>query len=313
MAARRSLRLPIILAIVMIALLVVLTIGWVLLNVFSALRAGPWAGVYWALLSIGTTFIGVLLAGVIIYLVLTIKAINLNRRQSNFIDSVTHELKSPIASMKLYLQTLGRHQVSHEEQAKFYRFMVEDLDRLDRLINQLLEAGRLESGRVRGEEEDIPLGPLLQECAEGVCIRYRVPPETVRFDLQACTVRAARVDLDVIFRNLIDNAVKYAGQQPCVEVTLRPSPGARATVRIGDNGPGIPYRFRSRIFDRFERLGLELERNKPGTGLGLYIVRTLVRKLRGTIRVRDRHGGGTVFEVQLPSIRQEKEELQIAN
>ena len=117
------------------------------------------------LLSLGTTFIAMLLAGVVIYLILSIKAINLNRRQSNFIDSVTHELKSPIASMKLYLQTLHRRQVSQEEQASFYRFMLEDLDRLDHLINQLLDAGRLDSGRTDGEVEDVPLGTLLQDCA----------------------------------------------------------------------------------------------------------------------------------------------------
>jgi two-component system, OmpR family, phosphate regulon sensor histidine kinase PhoR len=305
MSARRSLRLPIILAIVMITLLVVLTIGWVLLNVFSALREDSWAGVYWALLSIGTSFIGALLAGVIIYLVLTIKTINLNRRQSNFIDSVTHELKSPIASMKLYLQTLHRRQVGHEEQVNFYRFMIEDLDRLDRLINQLLDAGRLDTGRLKGEEEDVPLDTLLRECGEVVCLRYRVPAETVHFDLQACTVRAARVDLDIIFRNLLDNAVKYAGNQPCVEVSLRSGANGRATVRVADNGRGIPHRFRGRIFGRFERLGQELERDKPGTGLGLYLARTLLRKLHGTIRVRDRQGGGTVFEVQIPGAKQD--------
>ncbi|MCU0873670.1 MAG: sensor histidine kinase, partial [Pirellulaceae bacterium] len=106
MISRRSLRLPIILAIVMITLLVVLTVGWVALAVVGALKAGRFAGWYWVLLTVGTTFIVMLLVGVILYLVLSIKAINLNRRQSNFIDSVTHELKSPISSMKLYLQTL---------------------------------------------------------------------------------------------------------------------------------------------------------------------------------------------------------------
>ena len=145
----------------MIVLLVVLTVGWVLLTVFGALKDGRFAVVYWILLSIGTTFIFLLLAGVILYLILSIKAINLTRRQSNFIDSVTHELKSPIASMKLYLQTLSRHQVSPEEQADFYRFMLEDLDRLDHLINQMLDAGRLESGRRDREVEDVALAPLL--------------------------------------------------------------------------------------------------------------------------------------------------------
>ncbi len=111
MSARRSLRLPILLAIVMIALLVVLTVGWVLLNVSGRLQDERSSGLYWALLTIGSLFIVLLVVGMVLYLILSIKAINLTRRQSNFIDSVTHELKSPIASMKLYLQTLSRHQV----------------------------------------------------------------------------------------------------------------------------------------------------------------------------------------------------------
>lgn len=303
MSARRSLSLPITLAIVMIVLLVVLTIGWVLLNVFSALKDDRFAAFYWILLSIGTTFIGVLLAGVIIYLVLSIKAINLNRRQSNFIDSVTHELKSPIASMKLYLQTLHRHQVSLEEQANFFRFMLEDLDRLDHLIDQLLDAARLDTGRVKGEIEDVALGQLLSDSANTVCLQYRLPADTVRFDLEPCTVRALRVDLDVMFRNLIDNAVKYAGSPPLVEVSLCTAPKGCAVVRIADNGRGIPPSLRRHIFGRFQRLGQELEREKAGTGLGLYLVRTIARKLRAKIRVRDRdQGPGTLFEVQLPGV-----------
>ena len=290
------------LAIVMIALLVVLTIGWVLLTVFGASAKPTDAGLFWTLLPIGTTFIALLLAGVVIYLVFSIKAINFSRRQSNFIDSVTHELKSPMASMKLYLQTLHRREVGHEEQAAFYRFMLEDVERLDHLINQMLNAGRLESGRVDGETESVSLDDLLRECAEGVCLRYRIPAETVRLDVQPCTVRAGRLDLEMIFRNLLDNAVKYAAAEPQVEVSLRPTSDGGSLTRIADNGRGVPHKLRRKIFGRFVRLGLELEREKPGTGLGLYIVRTLVRRLRGRIRVRDREKGpGTAFEVQLPA------------
>jgi signal transduction histidine kinase len=318
MSLRRSLSLPILLAIVMIVLLVVLTVGWVLLAVFGALQADRFAALYWVLLSIGTTFILLLLLGVVLYLVLTIKAINLSRRQSNFIDSVTHELKSPMASMKLYLQTLSRHQVSQAEQADFYRFMLEDIERLDHLINQMLDAGRLETGRVDSEAENVEMAPLLHECAAAVCVSYRVSPATVRLDtdqsqpsgssnwpvdLPSCVVRAHRVDLNIIFRNLIDNAVKYAGVPPQVEVVLRPEPEGQVTVQVCDNGRGIPPKMRRKIFGRFVRLGVELEREKPGTGLGLYIVRTLVRRLRGRIRVREREAGpGTIFEVQLPSL-----------
>ncbi len=284
----------------MTVLLVVLTVGWVLLNVFGALANSQIAGVYWTVLSIGTTFIVLLVVGVMMYLALSIKAINLSRRQTNFVDSVTHELKSPIASLKLYLQTLVRRQLSEREQADFHRFMLEEVERLDRLINHVLDAGRLEAGHTDGDIEEVPLAPLLHECAEMACLRYRVPADTVRLDVEPCIVRGRRMELDMIFRNLIDNAVKYAGPQPLVEVTTRVE-RAYAVTRVSDNGRGIAPKLRRKLFGRFVRLGSELEREKPGTGLGLYIVRNLVRRLHGTIRVDDRPSGpGALFEVKLP-------------
>jgi len=301
MNPRRSLRLPITLAIVMIALLVVLTIGWVLMAVIGALANTSLASLNWTLLSVGSVFIAMLLVGVVMYLGLSVKAINLNRRQSNFIDSVTHELKSPIASMKLYLQTLNRRHVGQEEQAGFFRIMLEDVDRLDQLINHLLEAGRLDTARVDGEVEDVAMAELLEQCADTVCRLYRVPRQTVRLDVQPCSVRARRTDLAVIFRNLIDNAVKYAAPQPQVEVVVRVRADGRLVARVCDNGKGIPHKFHRKVFGRFVRLGQELEREKPGTGLGLYIVRTLVRRLGGRICVRDRgNSPGAAFEVELP-------------
>jgi signal transduction histidine kinase len=109
------------------------------------------------------------------------------------------------------------------------------------------------------------------------------------------------LDLEIVFRNLIDNAVKYAGRPPQVEVTAGPGGTEEVVVQVADNGPGIPFHLRRRIFRRFERLGLELERDKPGTGLGLYIVRTLLRRLRGRVHVgHPKAGLGAVFEVRLP-------------
>jgi signal transduction histidine kinase len=157
--------------------------------------------------------------------------------------------------------------------------------------------------------EDVALEGLLRECAATVCLRYRVPSDTVHLDLQPCVVRARRVDLEMIFRNLIDNAVKYAGAEPEVEVTLRSQSNGCTLARIGDNGRGIPHKLRRKIFGRFVRLGLELRREKPGTGLGLYIVRTLVKRLGGRVRVHGREAGpGTVFEIQLPGVPAEESE-----
>ena len=265
---------------------------------------------YWALLAIGSTFILLLVVGVVLYLILSIKAINLTRRQSNFIDSVTHELKSPIASMKLYLQTLSRHQVSQQLQADFHRFMLEDLERLDHLINQMLDAGRLDAERPDGEDEDVELAELLRECAAAVCMNYRVPADTVRLDLQPSVVFGRRIDLDIIFRNLIDNAVKYAGSAAAGRGRAC---GRRPTARCWCGSPttaaAFRHHLRRKIFGRFVRLGLELEREKPGTGLGLYIARTLVRRHHGRIRVRDpEKGPGSVFEVQLPGKEMQKED-----
>jgi signal transduction histidine kinase len=302
MSPRRSLRLPIVLAIVMIVLLAALTVGWVLLAVFGALAKPQFAGLNWTLFSVGTVFIVFLLVGVVMYLGLSVKSINFTRRQSNFIDSVTHEFKSPIASMKLYLQTLEHRQVSLDEQAGFYRCMLEDLDRLDHLVNQVLEAGRLDTVRTDGEVENVPMADLLRESADALRIRYRVPADAVQLDLEPCSLRARRIDLELIFRNLIDNAIKYAGAEPRVEVVLRLQATGRTLVRISDNGMGVPHRLRRKIFGRFVRLGLELERKQPGTGLGLHIVRTLVRRLGGRVRVRDgAAGSGAVFEVELPA------------
>jgi signal transduction histidine kinase len=300
----RSFGLPITLGVIMIVLVVALIVGWVLLAVFGAIADDRYAPLYYTFLTVGAAAFAFILVGVVLYLSLSVKEISLNRQQSNFIDSVTHELKSPIASLKLYLQTLHRRHVSPEEQENFYRYMLEDVERLDGLINHLLDAGRLAKAPVDGEGEDLDLAALLRECAENVCLRYRVPPEALLLELEPCLVHGRRVDLEMLFRNLIDNAVKYAAAEPRVQVRLRMISDTRAQAIVADNGRGIPHRLRRKIFGRFVRLGSELERDKPGTGLGLYIVRTLVGRLKGRIRVRDPDAGpGTVFEVELPAHR----------
>ncbi|MCS7305822.1 MAG: HAMP domain-containing histidine kinase [Thermoguttaceae bacterium] len=303
MAIRRLVNWPILLAVVMTTMLLVLAVGWVLLSVFGALANTRFSGLNWTLFGVGTAFLGLLVAGVIVYAILSIKAINLSQRQSNFIDSVTHELKSPIASMKLYLQTLCRRQVSPEEQNHFLQFMLEDIERLDHLVNQVLDAGRLEAERLDGELEELPLDEVMSQCIQQVANRYRCSPSLVDCQMEPCQVRARRSDLQMIFRNLLDNAFKYAGTPPDIRVSIHRHSARWAVVRVADNGPGIPLKDRRKIFGRFVRLGSELEREKPGTGLGLYIAKTAVRRLRGKIRVRDRRPPpGAVFEVFLPAL-----------
>lgn len=295
MFERRSLKFPITLGVTMIVVIVTLIVGWVLLTVQQ-----PQSVLYWTLLIVGTVLFVLVLVGVVMYLTLSIKAINLTRRQSNFIDSVTHELKSPIASLKLYLQTMSLRDVDKEQREKFQRYMMEDVERLDGLISHLLEAGIMDRKRHDNDVDDVSLDELIEGCASSVCSRYRVEESTIRLDLKPCRVRAQRVDAVMIFRNLLDNAVKYAGTPPMVTVSVR-TESEMAVVEISDNGDGIPKGFRRKIFGRFVRLGEELQRKKPGTGLGLYIVRTLVKRLGGKVTVLDRDKKqGTVFEVRLP-------------
>ena len=298
MFRRRSLGWPITLGVVMILLLVALTVGWVVMAMAAAQTDQVWYGI----LALGATFLGLVLVGVVVYLLISIKEINLNQRQSNFIDSVTHELKSPIASLKLYLQTLARRQVSEQQQADFYRFMLDDIERLDSLINHMLDAARVEQNPAADDEiVPVDVAGLIESCARTACVRHRVPIETITLDLRPSVVQGRQIDVDMIFRNLIDNAVKYAGTPPKVEIESWPDGRGSVITRILDNGPGIPLPLRRKIFRRFVRLGSELERAKTGTGLGLFIVRTLVRRLKGRITVQGRGTrSGTVFEVELP-------------
>lgn len=309
MLERRSLKAPITLGVVMILLVVALTVGWVSINVIAATINRDSAPIYYVLLAFGSVGLAVVLAGVIAYLTLTVKAINLNRRQSNFIDSVTHELKSPIASLKLYLQTLSRRTVDEQQRKDFHRFMLEDVERLDQLINHLLDAARIESDAKPAEVELLQLADVLRQGAIAAAARYGVPSETIKLNCPPIYLRSRAIELDILFRNLMDNAVKYGGVPPQVEVTASLTSGNRVVVRVSDNGPGIPPNLRRKIFGRFVRLGSELERSKPGTGLGLYLVRTVTRSLGGTIQIDyQEQQQGTVFTVTIPGVVASEEE-----
>lgn len=308
MFERRSLRWPITVAVVMIVLLIALAVGWVLLNVAGAYNNVERATLYWILLSAGSTIFVCILLGIVFYLRLSIQQINLSRRQSNFIDSVTHELKSPIASLKLYLQTLNRRQVTETQRLEFYRSMLADVERLDRLINHLLEAARLERTTTPVETETISLGSVIQHAIQAACQRYNVPKDSVTSQIEMLETLGSLPDLNMLISNIIDNAVKYSSSPPKVEVQLDRIPNRDWwRLRVTDNGPGIPRAYRRKVFGRFYRVGSELERSKPGTGLGLFIVHTLVRRLGGKIQILDAPSGpGTQVLVQVPLRQTEK-------
>lgn len=292
MIKRSSLTWPIVLAVVLLALIVALLVIWIIAQ--AAVER-------WAFLTIGTIFFSLVLIGLVIYFTWTIKEFRLNRRQANFIDSVTHELKSPIASIKLCLQTLDMRNVTPEQQREFFRFMLEDIQRLDSTIDHLLAVARLDHAERPEQFEDVPLDTLLQSCAGEIERRYQLGPQQIRLDLANCAVRGRPRDLEMVFLNLLDNAVKYGGAEPQVVVQSEPHGDDRIVTRISDNGRGIRFELRRKIFRRFFRGGSELERTTKGTGLGLYIVKSLVVKMKGRISIHGRGPlGGATFEVDLP-------------
>lgn len=289
---RRWLHLPITINVTLMVLNIALMVCWIVL--LARFRT-------WSMLTIGTIIFALSLVGLAFYLVISIRTWRLQLQQQNFVDSVTHELKTPIASLRLYLETLQMREMSAEQRGNFYSTMERELKRLDHLISQLLEVGRLDAIDQHSEPEDIALEPLLRNCASAASAHQNCEPESIHFDIQPAVIHGRRIVLEMIFGNLIDNALKYAGSPPRVEVEVRTKSDGRIVTRIADNGAGVPPHLRKKIFNLFYRGGNELERRQQGTGLGLYIVRTLVHLLKGTVAVHDRPGKpGSVFEVDLP-------------
>jgi len=289
----RTLHLPITLSVVLMSLNIALMVCWI---IFLA------RGSQWSALTVGTVLFALILVGLTFYLVLSIKSVRLHQRQVNFVDSVTHELKSPIAALRLYIDTLRmRQDIDNEQRTEFYDTMSRELVRLEDLINQLLEVGRLERLGEETSPEDVALEPLLRRCAESACKHHKADFDAVfSFDVEPAFIHARPMLLEMIFGNLLDNAVKYGGADPSVEVEVRVH-RRHVVTRIADSGPGVPPEQRKKIFDLFYRGGNELERTRKGTGLGLYIVRTLVHILRGRIHVYNRYQkAGSIFEVELP-------------
>jgi len=291
--SRSTLHLPITLSVVLMVLNATLMVCWIVLLAQST---------GWGALITGVVVFAVILAGLSFYMVMMIKEVRLNQRQANFVDSVTHELKSPIASLRLYLETLQMRTVADEQRDQFYTVMEDELERLDHLITQLLEVGRLDAIGQQAEMEELRLDDVLKKCAVAACAHHkRDVAATVTFELVPAVVHAPRLVVESIFRNLLDNAIKYGGDPPQVSVQLHVTDRGRAVTRIADNGHGVPAELRKQIFRMFFRAGSELTRRQKGTGLGLYIVQTLVRQLKGRVTIHDRPGqSGSVFEVDLP-------------
>jgi signal transduction histidine kinase len=300
---RRSIGLPLALGIVLAILVVSLAVGWQILVVAPRPENGL-RPLDWALLVLGTVLFALVLAGLVWLSAWLIREMRLNQRQRAFLDAVTHEMKTPLASIRLYLDTLSRRDPETERRREFLSRMREDLDRLDRTVDQVLAAARAEEPGRRQPRSRVALAELLSACIGEIRERHALPEEAVRLDdCGDAAVRGDASELAVVFRNLLENAVKYSGDPVEVRVRVHRVEADRIDVDITDRGIGIPAGELRKIFRRFYRAGREVQRTAAGLGLGLFIVRNLVRRQGGRVVARSEgFGAGSRFVVTLRAV-----------
>jgi signal transduction histidine kinase len=291
---RKSIAFFITLGACLVALAVALNVGWILLN---------WREV--ALLVFGIIFFMLIIVGLVLNTTFLIREIRRNEQHDAFINAVTHELKTPLASIRLYLQTLKSRDIAEDQRQKFYDIMLADNDRLLQTVEQVLRAGRSGHRRRRINPTIIDLGEMVRECVDLTRVRYNLSPESVSF-VEALNSDRPRVaadadELRAAISNLLDNAVKYSIDNVSVSVEVAALDPKRVAVRIADKGIGIPAAQLKRIFKRFYRVPGRMMARIKGTGLGLFIVSSVVAKHGGRVFAESAGlGQGSTFTIQLP-------------
>ena len=300
--ARRSIGFPLTVGIVLTLLVLILAVGWQIL-VVSGVRpvARGLTTLDWLLLILGTVCFLLIMVGLVWLCTWLVRELRVNQRQRAFLDAVTHEMKTPLASLRLYLDTLLRHDPEGGRRREFLGRMSEDLERLDQTVEQVLAAARAEEPGRRAAREVVQLPELLHECIDEIRIHHGLPEPAVCLEVAPdAAVAGDPGELSLVFRNLLENAVKYSDDPVEVKVVVAAGGDGRVQVEISDRGIGIPSGELRKIFQRFYRVGRDVQRTAAGLGLGLFIVRNLVRRQGG--RVVARSGGwgeGSRFVVTL--------------
>ncbi|HYV84112.1 MAG TPA: HAMP domain-containing sensor histidine kinase, partial [Pyrinomonadaceae bacterium] len=249
----------------------------------------------------------VLIFGLVLNTTFLIREIRRNEQHDAFINAVTHELKTPIASIRLYLETLKTRDVGEDERREFYNIMLADSDRLLHTVEQVLRAGRTGHKRPRIASSVIDLGLMVRECLELTRLRYGLS-ETALIYSESPEAHSAKVSGDVdelraAFSNLLDNAVKYSDDEVRVLVSVSALDSKRVAVRVSDKGIGIQSAQLKRIFKRFYRVPGRFMARVKGTGLGLFIVHSVITKHGGRVFAESPGlGHGSTFTVHLPRV-----------
>ena len=252
----------------------------------------------WMILGEGFVFLALLVMGAIQLWKTFAKEISLARQQHNFMLSITHELKSPLASIKLSLQTFMKRVQMEDKYKKLINNSLEDVDRLDDLVNNILFAARIDNDSFSLFHEKAVISDLVKGAIGKLQLQYPNVNFQVRLDEQIILDVDATAISSAI-NNLIENAVKYSPESATVEIALKLEEGF-VVFEVKDQGIGIPHDEKDNIFKKFYRVGNEETRSFKGTGLGLYIVKRVADRHDGRVIVKDNEPRGTIMQFLLP-------------
>ena len=275
--------------------------GWVILNWREGVKV-----------FLGVIFFGAIVAGLVLNTIFLVREIRRNEQHDSFINAVTHELKTPITSIRLYLQTLQRREVEEAQRREFYQLMLLDSDRLLYTVEQVLKAGEAAHKKSPAQRLPLEFNTLVRECIELARVRHHLQApnleyresssssSSLRSSDEACVLGDAE-ELRTAVSNLLDNAVKYSPDGVHISVELDARDEKRLVLRVRDQGVGIPEHELKRIFRRFYRVTQRSLSQAKGTGLGLFIVRSIARKHGGRVFAQSEGAGkGTTVTLELP-------------
>lgn len=292
---KRTIAFAITLGVLVAVVALVLNVSWIVLN---------WREV--VPLILGVLFFGFIIAGVILNTIFLVREVRRNEQQDSFLNAVTHELKTPITSIRLYLETLQQRAVDEAQRREFYQIMLEDTQRLMGTVEQVLRAARVTQKSVTLHKSEVDVGPLVQDAVELARVRHHLSPEGVAWDLEGrpaemLKVAGDREELSAALSNVFDNAVKYSPKEPKIRVEVVTPDLQRVQIRVQDNGIGIPSSELKRVFKRFYRVLTPGSTEVKGSGLGLFIVRAITQRHGGKTWVESEGTGkGTTVTIELP-------------
>jgi two-component system sensor histidine kinase SenX3 len=279
----------------LVGLAIALNVTWIVLN---------WREV--VPLVLGIIFFALIIAGIVVYTVFLVREIHKNEQQDSFLNAVTHELKTPIASIRLYLETLQTRDVTAAQQRDFYRIMLEDTDRLMGTVEQILKAGEARHASSKKNWEQVDFSGIVSETVALTRLRHNLPRDVLQFaglDDDKIYLRGNPQELRTAVFNLVENAVKYSGETKEIEVHLETPDMDTVLLRVRDKGVGIPRPELKRIFKRFYRVASSANGRVKGTGLGLFIVRSIARRHGGdAFAESEGTGHGSTFTLRLPRV-----------